>query len=167
MKRVIFNDNVCDYLEACKSDIIDNLESNGEEVNDNTIYEEAQRLINFDCEDLKEALKIYDKQHNRRVLGIASLGLWNGRFKGGKILDNLSSALNACEDTNTLYCERKNGTLKLKAIHHDGTNYFSFYEITDKGERFIEQHTNMEREALHNALRKNGRSRNIHFEIAL
>ena len=166
---IIFTDDICEYVEKYKSDIVSNLKDNDftdEEINDDLIFEEAQRLINWDCEDLREALN-HTAQKLGRVLLLANLGFWNGRARGGEILSDLSEILRGCEDINTLYYTRKNGTLKMSATHHDGTHYIEFYEITDKGEDFIQRHEYMEREALHKALRKNGRTRNIHFEIVL
>jgi len=170
-RQVIYTDSVCDYVEAYKSDIIEQLEDNGFNklvITSDMIYEQASSNIELDTSDLFDALKIFDRTHGR-VLALADLGLWNGRFKGGKITRNLSDAVTeASEDSNTLYYERKGATLSLEARHHDGTNYFVFYEVTSKGEDYIQRNEcRLTREELHNELRKNGRTRKIDFAIVL
>lgn len=167
-KQVIFTDDIYDYTNEYKNEIIESLEDNGEEANDDTIYEEASRYIEWDCEDLKDALKIFDKTHGR-VLALGSLGLWYGRTQGGKIYKSLSEAIySLVEDNNTLYYERTNGALRMEARHHDGRNYFVFYEITSKGEDYIYNHEcELSAQDLHKKLRQGGRSKAVRFEIVL
>ena len=73
-------------------------------------------------------------------LVIASLGLWNGRFDGGKIISGrLDKAIRRCfEDYNRVYMESRN--LKISATHHDGTNYFIIKKLTDRGIKFYNNH---------------------------
>ena len=82
------------------------------------------------------------KYHDERgsYLIIASLGLWNGRFDGGKIIDGyLTEAIQTCfEDYNKVYWQDKN--LKVEAIHHDGTNHFIIKKLTDRGIDYLNRH---------------------------
>jgi hypothetical protein len=167
-KHIIFMDDICDYIDEYKSDIIESLEDNDEEANDDNIYKEASRYIERDCDDLKYALKLFDSKHGR-VLALGSLGLWYGRAQGGKIYNTLSDAIyKLIEDSNTLYYERTNGALRMEARHHDGRNYFTFYEITSKGEDYIIKHEcELTARDLHKKLRQGGRSKAIRFEIIL
>ena len=89
-------------------------------------------------EDITREVKYFDEQGTYLV--IASLGLWNGSFDGGKIIDGyLSEAIGACfEDYNKVYWQDKN--LKVKAIHHDGTNHFVIKKLTDRGIEFYNNH---------------------------
>ena len=66
------------------------------------------------------------------VLG--DLGTWRGRFEVySNEIATLEKAIKKCfEDYNSIYIE--NGDLKVKAIHHDGTNYFSIREYSENGE---------------------------------
>lgn len=78
-----------------------------------------------------------DEYGNLEVLAIGDLGLWYGRTEGGlygTLRDMLSKAV---EDYNSLYYDKENKTFKLKAVHHDGTNYFTFYALTEKGKNYL------------------------------
>lgn len=60
------------------------------------------------------------------ILVIASLGLWNGRRSGYKIMgNNLNEILTASiGDLYEVYFDGHN--IKAKDVHHDGTNYYEF-----------------------------------------
>ena len=63
---------------------------------------------------------------------VGKLGLWNGTFDGGKVIHGLKHSVYECfEDYNEIYYEGK--MLKVKAIHHDGTNIFKIKQLTWKG----------------------------------
>jgi hypothetical protein len=78
-------------------------------------------------------IESYEKWHGQKYyIILADIGLWNGRFDGGKVVKGLWNAISACfEDYNEIYQEEQ--LLKVKAIHHDGTNYFKIREITPRG----------------------------------
>ena len=73
-----------------------------------------------------------DKQLEGRILAIASMGLWNGRKTGYKILsNNLNEVL-----TSTIGCDEKEVyfdgyNIKAEGYHHDGHNYIEFREIRE------------------------------------
>jgi hypothetical protein len=89
------------------------------------IYEE----INLWFED--ETSNLY-KQLDGRILAIASMGLWNGRKTGYKILgDNLNEVL-----TSTIGCDEKEVyfdgyNIKAEGYHHDGRNFVEYREIRE------------------------------------
>lgn len=67
-----------------------------------------------------------DKYLAGNIVALADLGLWYGRVKAYKVLNNnLSSILNTfhCDDI-TVYQDRYN--VRSKCFHHDGTNYILF-----------------------------------------
>ena len=65
-----------------------------------------------------------------KIICIASLGLWNGRHVGYRILDNnVNECFRYFEDRPTWYVE--NGDLCCEDIHHDGTNYYRYREVKD------------------------------------
>lgn len=71
---------------------------------------------------------------------VGTLGLWNGNFKGsclvrGDLLDAIQKCL---EDYNTIYMHNKQ--LHVDAIHHDGTNIFVIKKLTERGEKYFEEH---------------------------
>ena len=72
--------------------------------------------------DEKSNVDFYEKENGQKqYIVLADLGLWNGRFDGGKIITGLWNAISECfEDYNEIYEER--GRLKITAHHHDGTN---------------------------------------------
>lgn len=73
-----------------------------------------------------------DKQLNGRILAIASMGLWDGRKLGYKILgNNLNEVLTTsigC-DEKEVYCNAYN--VYAIGYHHDGRNYVEFREIRE------------------------------------
>jgi hypothetical protein len=73
-----------------------------------------------------------DKQLDGRILAIASMGLWNGRKSGYKILgNNLNEVLTSsigC-DEKEVYCDSYN--VYAEGYHHDGKNYVEFREIRE------------------------------------
>lgn len=150
LKNIIFTDDISLYIDLYKSDILENLEANGIEATSEAIEQEAQYMIQADAE-AQDLQKI-----TGRVLAVGSCELWYGRQNGGRIFKDFTEALTTlAENYNTIYTERKNGALQLEAIHHDGVNYFKFYEISDTGEQFIKNHQFLDRKTLHEKLIKN------------
>lgn len=149
-KNIIFTDDLSLYIDLYKSDIIENLNEKEIKATSEAIEQEAQYMIEADAE-------AQDFQNiTGRILAVGSCGLWYGRQNGGRIFKDFNEALqNLALDYNTIYTERKNGALQLEAIHHDGINYFKFYEISDKGEQFIINHQFLDRKTLHEKLIKN------------
>lgn len=72
------------------------------------------------------------KQLDGRILAIASMGLWNGKKTGYKILgDNLNEVL-----TSTIGCDEKEvyfdgHNIKAEGYHHDGRNFVEYREIRE------------------------------------
>ena len=84
--------------------------------------------------DLDYDFDYYDTytQLPEEYIVVGKLGLWNGTFDGGKIIHGLKNSVHECfEDYNEIYYEGK--MLKVKAIHHDGTNIFKIKQLTWKG----------------------------------
>ena len=70
---------------------------------------------------------------------VAQIGRWNGTFDGGKVVYGLKNAIHMCfEDYNKIYQEGK--MLKVRAVHHDGTNHFIIKKLTDRGIEFYNNH---------------------------
>lgn len=90
-----------------------------------TIYEN----IDMWFEDERLNLR---KELNGRIIAIASMGLWNGRKSGYKILgNNLNEVLTStigC-DEKEVYCDTYN--VYAEDYHHDGRNYVEFREIRE------------------------------------
>ena len=114
-------------LEKCERE---NLKDNGFEdyetvdVTD-SIYEEID--MSFE-DEISNLYKILDG----RILCIASVGRWNGRVQGYKILGNNLNEVVSCDigcDEKEIYCDGRN--VYAKGYHHDGRNYVEFREIRE------------------------------------
>ena len=162
MKTTIYTDSVIDYIDNNRNDLVDYLKDSDREATDEEIQKLAYSEIEFEANELLNMFKHYDKQHRHSVLVVGTFGLWYGKAQGGTIYKGLDALTDLYEDVNTFYFNRKNGTLRLEAIHHDGTNNFAIYELTDKGEQYLLEHEyELDRKTLHQRLRINGRSKAI------
>jgi len=86
--------------------------------------------FNSDNEDLDFCFEMLQDDLNvfvdTDIVAFADLGLWQGRVNGYKeIGDKLKDVFNVFEDYNELYIDTDKD-LKLRASHHDGTNYITF-----------------------------------------
>lgn len=124
-----------------ETDDDDELDEFIDEMNQEYLYDEQSNI------------EFYEKTHEQKYYVIlAKLGLWDGVHDGGKVLKGLWNAIRAClEDYNTIYQDGK--LLKVKAIHHDGTNYFEIRELTEKGVGYYERNKDwLDREHVNNRL---------------
>lgn len=136
-----FYDNYKDYEDAKKSfgDLI--MERCGYESMDEITHDDI--LEEFNDENrrhynvVKDALLAHDKGKrplDGGFLVLADLGKWDGRFKGGKIIGSLLSVLNECSsDYDSVKYEIKDNNLVITGEHHDSTDYFTVFYITEKG----------------------------------
>ena len=72
------------------------------------------------------------KQLNGNILAIASVGKWNKRVSGYKILGNNLNEILTCNigcDEKEVYCDTYN--VKAVGYHHDGQNFVEFREIRE------------------------------------
>lgn len=120
------------YEKYAKEMILDRRYDEGiteEDITDSDIQEEIYRDIDFSFDAEKCDL---NKELNGRILCIADLGSWNGRFSGYKILGNnlnevLSSSIGC--DEKEVYCDAYN--VYATGYHHDGSNSVEFREIRE------------------------------------
>ena len=114
-------------MEQAEQDARERLEEFEDTTTDvNTaVYEDIDMW--FEDEELN-----LDKQLDGRILAIASMGLWNGRKSGYKILgNNLNEVLTSsigC-DEKEVYCDAYN--VYAEGYHHDGSNHVEFREIRE------------------------------------
>ena len=109
-----------------------------EDPTEDQLWETWNDLCEQSWDDIQGECKFANETGTYLV--IASLGLWNGRFDGGKIISGqLDEVIQRCfEDYNRVYMESRN--LQISATHHDGTNYFTIKKLTPKGEEYAERH---------------------------
>ena len=137
-KITIFNDDLNEYIDAYGDDIkADLIEQNDAEPTADEISDEAQRRINNDADELNEVLKHYDAHNDyKKIVVVASFGLWYGRRQARGEFKTLAEAVARCVyDYNEFYYTSKSSTLNLCAIHHDGRNYYKFYAVDKNGKQ--------------------------------
>ena len=103
---------------------------------ENEHYEYINMTLQEYLDDVQTEIEFHENAHGMKTyLIITNLGLWFGNRRGGKVVKGLWNAISSTlEDYNTIYQEGR--TLKVDAIHHDGTNHFEIYELTEKGEEW-------------------------------
>jgi hypothetical protein len=133
-KRIIWS-NVDWNIDDYKKDLLDNCDEEDREhfstLTDNQIYE---RMMYDAYEDLVLTKDGLDVNIGYPILIIASLGLWNGRKKGYKIIEsgNIKDIFDFDADSVEWYGDRYN--VRATAYHHDGTNYYTYKVLIDARE---------------------------------
>lgn len=126
--KTIMNDDPTEYdFDEIKKDMIESSDFKDESVSDENVWEYIYNNIDFNYENTLRGLNIDTEGY---IIAIATMGLWNGRRTGCKILDknNLKEILYCgSEDYNHLYYDGFN--VYKNAIHHDGTNCIMFREV--------------------------------------
>ena len=116
MKKIIWTNDVCleDYEDYFKEEGIMDEE------------EKMKKMYFLNELDFEAEMVNLDVKLPGKILVIASLGLWNGRRSGYKIMgNNLNEILTASiGDLYEVYFDGYN--IKAKDTHHDGTNYYEF-----------------------------------------
>ena len=129
----ISEDEIKHYLWECE--YVDHID----EVTDDMIYEEMYHLEEMYWDDFSYELKHFFDKGNAWLL-TGTLGLWDGKCKGGfifKTFDEFCKCLNDC-----CYIEitDNKGHLEIKCSHHDGTNHFEIKRISDFGWEWYNNH---------------------------
>ena len=99
-----------------------------EEPSDSDIMDEVYTQEEMWYEDEKLNL---NKTLNGRIIAIASVGTWRGRFSGYKLMgDNLNEVLSFenCDFIN-VYADQYN--IKADMYHHDGTHHVEYRELRE------------------------------------
>ena len=131
-KKIVWSYDTSNWdIEEAKENFF---EVRGYETDDE--YELQEFIDEMNSENLYDEqanIEFYEKSHGQKhYIVLADIGLWNGRFDGGKVIQGLWKAISECfEDYNEIYQEDM--LLKVKAIHHDGTNHFQIRELTPRG----------------------------------
>lgn len=120
--------------EECLSDYI----KDGKEL---TLEEKRNLLCEFSIINYEEALYMFDIQLSDEIIVLGSIGRWDGRRNGYKIIEsgNIKDCLkNTGCDEYELYSDGYN--LRFRGVHHDGSNEYLYR--TWKPELSIEQKDN-------------------------
>ena len=100
----------------------------------NFMYEINDEYLNDEMDNL--SIDLYSP-----ILVIGELGLWNGRKNGHRFLSGtkLNSIFSsACGDFVTWYV--KDGEIKCKDVHHDGTNNYTYRVLKDINQYEFEEY---------------------------
>ena len=120
-KRVIWSNN--DYDEWA--------EAMADEITDEEITPEYYGYCREnDLDDERANLNV---EVDGYIVAFASLGLWDGRKQGAKLIGtNVKDILYTNDDYATWFCDPHN--VKAETIHHDGRNYI-LYRVADSKEK--------------------------------
>lgn len=131
----IWSNDPCDYEEADVREIMadeynDCVWEEGEEkrkpedFSDDEVWHRIFELIEADRDTVRNY--ILDKELPNKIVQIANVGRWNGRFNAYRVLgDNLNNILDGMHhDYQALYADRYE--LRGSDAHHDATNYYTF-----------------------------------------
>lgn len=126
--RTIINDNPAEYdFNEVKDTLAEELNKERENIDNNDVWEYIYNDIEYSYD---EGLRDLNVDTEGDIIAIASMGLWNGKSSGYKILDknNLKEILYCGnKDFNHLYYDGFN--VYKKASHHDDTNHIMFREV--------------------------------------
>ena len=132
-KKVLFTTEITEedlnVARECLEE--DNIELDKREVTENDLWERANDDKQIELDDLEEVLAGIGIKG--KAVAIADLGLWNGRHRGVKILnDSLDSIFQLLEsyDDYEIYVDDKD--LQIIGHHHDGTNYITIRSFKEK-----------------------------------
>lgn len=146
-KRVIFTNDIIDYFgsyDATEEDARAMLKENGiynptEDAIYNTIYD----FLNDDVSYTIRNIEICDT-HRGAWLVLADVGTWQGRKEGGRVFTSLPGAIRCMmeglEDFSLF--ENEKGHVTGRGHHHDGTNHFELYRLSDAGVKFLNNNAN-------------------------
>ena len=97
---------------------------------DSELYDYVYRQLNFDWEELNDALS-----KSGECVIVGSVGRWNGRFDVAPTkCENLSVAVNKCvSGCDYIKITLTNGHLEVVGVHHDANNYFDIYLLNKLG----------------------------------
>lgn len=117
------------YKEFCE---INDIEPSAED--SKNFYEWQGHEMHIEFNDVLREIRLYDKKHYGHYYVDANLGLWNGRKSGFNVFDSLTDAVWACiENMDYIKIELfEDGSIEIRAIHHDGTNCFMIYKMSEE-----------------------------------
>ncbi len=125
--KTIINDDPTEYdFDETKRRMIEDYDYE-DNISDEVVWNRIYNEIDYCYDDEERNLNI---EIEGDIIAIASMGLWNGRCSGYKVLDknNLKEILYCGnKDFNHLYYDGFN--VYKKAIHHDDTNHIMFREV--------------------------------------
>lgn len=141
VERVIY-DNYNLYNNYSDETIIEILEEDGyekEEITESMIFDRRDALNDEDWELGKECLKEFFLDYTGKWIMTGNLGLWDGKHPAGIVFDTFDDFFYKAT-SDCLYWKfwDENGHLYFQCSHHDGTNCFEIKQMTERGEKYLE-----------------------------
>lgn len=144
LKEYVIYDNydVCseESMKEEKQFLIDDVIYTEEEITEEMLMDRCYDSNRLWFDDEYEQLKDLSEG---RLIAIADLGRWDGRFSGYKELRSLECTMNTTCDYEKLYVD-SNGDLRKEESHHDGSNsilyrYWKDGLTEEQKERFMDK----------------------------
>ena len=97
---------------------------------DNYLEDEDSFARDMDWEELIEQpiKKILESVH---LIVTGSVGRWDGRYEGGKVIEVYSDFLDLFKDCEFYKFNLEDDALYVEAIHHDGKNLYKIRQLKD------------------------------------
>ena len=124
------------------SEYVENCEANDrepEEENSNAYWNYVNDTLQIEHDDFKDNMK-YCKLFPMVAVGYDDL--WNGKFRGGKVLKNVDDLLGLfCKCDNIKIWQDKDG-FHINGYHHDGTNSADIRILNKRGKDWLNKNEN-------------------------
>lgn len=141
VERVIY-DNYNLYNNYPDETIIEILKEDGyekEEITESMIFDKRDTLNDEDWELAKECLKEFFLDYTGKWIMSGNLGLWCGKYHAGIVFDTFDDFFyKAIKDCAYWKFWDENGHLYFQCSHHDGTNWFEIKQMTECGEKYLD-----------------------------
>lgn len=153
--EIPIDENIRQDYRDLWDEIYEETDGKGEDLSDYDLDMFIAKELGIDYDTELENISWHEKEHGiKTYVVVASLGLWNGTFDGGKIITGMTETIQKCID-NMDYIDifYKNNQMCIKCVHHDGTNMFYIRELTTAGREYAEKHEwDMDERTLHQRL---------------
>ena len=110
---------------------MEDVKENSIEWNSNNWYDE----VSYFTEYLEFEIDRKSKETGSELVLVAlagSVGVWKGKFTGGKFIENVNKILEMDVDDIEVKCGGIGEPIEVCGYHHDGTHYFNIYLVTLK-----------------------------------
>lgn len=144
------------WEEAAKESLAENGIT---EPSEQELLDEVYALDEEHWSDVKEELKRFFEDGSTWLL-TGTVELWHGKYGGGFVFKTFDEMMSkAGKDCEFFRFSDINGHLHLQCSHHDGTNCYEIFKITDAGIAYYERWNSGERSNDHRT------EREVHMNI--
>ena len=122
-------------MNIMESELVDD----EEEITDEMIWDEMRFLEETYWDDISYELKRFFDKGDAWLL-VGTLGLWDGKCKGGYIFNTYDEFLDCLKDCGYWEIVDDKGHLYVKGSHHDGTNHYEIKRVSNFGYEWYNNH---------------------------